>query len=110
MSKYKRIPVIRSQGVVLKEEKESSVGKKVGWLILLFTIMLAHVWLSVETNSTMANIRTLESQRDENIHENDKLRAEVVRLSSFGRIQQIAQKKLGLIFIPNDQIVEISKR
>ncbi len=90
-------------------QKSSSVLGWLIWVVAVFALMLIFVWLKVETNLTLAHIRILEVQLNENIHENEKLRAEVVRLTSFGRIRRIAQSELGLTFVPSEQIVEISR-
>ncbi|MFQ5649137.1 MAG: hypothetical protein ACE5IY_04265 [bacterium] len=107
MARHAHIPVIKNRGLVLEKKRKPLLPRKLGWLVVVFALMLLYVWLKVETNLHLAEIRSLETRLDENLQETEKLQAEVVRLSSFDRIQTIAQS-IGLTFLPNEQIVEIS--
>lgn len=71
--------------------------------------MMFYVWLKVQTNLLSAEIQHLKIKQNHLVVENEKLKAEVARLSSFGRIQEIAQQKLGLVFLPKEDIIEIEE-
>ena len=109
MAKTKKIPVIKNRGVVLKKKKKRSVWPQVGILILTFVIMLMFVWLKIQTNLKLAEIQRLETVLKQNLAENKKLITEKTRLSDLGRIHKIA-KELGLEFLENENIVQISKK
>ena len=108
MAKTKKIPVIKNR-VVLRKKKKRSAWPQVGILILTFAIMLLFVWLKIQTNLKLAEIQRLETVLKQNLAENKKLKAEKIRLSSFGRIHKIA-KELGLEFLESEDIVQISKK
>jgi cell division protein FtsL len=78
-------------------------------VLLGFFLMIFYVSLKVETNSLSAEIQQLRVAQNRLLVENEELRAEVATLSSFGRIQKIAQEKLGLVFLPNEDVVEIEE-
>lgn len=108
MAKAKRIPVIKNR-VVLKDKRKRSVWPQVGALILTFAMMLLFVWLKIQINLRLAEIQRLETVLEQCQAENEKLKAEKIRLSSFGRIHKIAQE-LGLEFVASEDIVSISKQ
>ena len=110
MANYVRIPVLKNRGVTVTRGKKSKKGfLQFAVILSLFILMLTFVWLKVETNLTLSEIQNLEEKLHENTIQNEKLRAEVVRLSNFSRIQKIAQMKLGLDFIRDENIIEIQK-
>ena len=109
MAKTKKIPVIKNRGIVLKKKKKRSVWPQVRILILTFAIMLLFAWLKIQTNLKLAEIQKLETVLAQNLAENEKIKTEKNRLSSFGRIHKIA-KELGLEFLASENIVQISKK
>lgn len=110
MAKTRKVPVLKNHGIVVKKSQKRASLRKFGLIVLVFTLMLVYVWLKVQTNLILAEIQVLDAELNQSLAENGKLQAEVVRLSSFGRIQKIAKKKLGLDFIPRENIIEISKK
>jgi cell division protein FtsL len=71
--------------------------------------MLFYVWLRVETGLVSAELRELKLKENRLTAENEELRADVARLSSFERIQRIAQEELGLVFLPRKDVIELAK-
>ena len=83
---------------------------RIFWLILAaFALMVGYVWMKVQINLQLAEIRRLEDLKRRYEIENNKLQAEKIRLSNFGSIKEYAEKELGLVFIPDEEIVKISK-
>ncbi len=80
------------------------------WILVAFALMVGYVWMKVQINLQLAEIRQLEDLKRRYEIENNKLEAERIRLSNFGRIQQYAEKELGLVFIPDEAIVKIPKK
>lgn len=108
MARSKKIPVIKNR-VVLKEKRKRSVWPQIGVVVLAFVMMLLFVWLKIQTNLRLAQIQKLETFLAQSLKENEKLRTEKLKLSSFGRIHKIAQE-LGLEFLGSADIVQISKK
>ena len=107
MSNYRKIPVIRNSKLVISEGRAPRRFKKLYWVFLVFAAMLFHISLRVETDIRLREIRLLETQLGELNTETEMLRAVVVRLSAFERIQRIAQHRLGLEFVSDEQIIQI---
>lgn len=108
MTKYAQIPLVKNRGLVLKPET-ALPAKKIRWLLLVLACLLLYVWLKVETDLQVTMISAKETELGEILSENERLRAQVVRLSSFERIQRIAQSRLGLEFVSDEQIIEVPK-
>lgn len=98
-----------ARSVRRKSNRLSSLAL-VGGVFLVFLLMILYVWLKVESDLLSAELRNLKIQESHLLVENENLKAEVARLSSFGRIQKIAQEILGLVFLPNEDIIEISEQ
>ncbi len=113
MSQYVKIPVLKGSGIVLKQKqqrrkKRTSFGI-VTIIIALFSFMLTFVWLKVSVNKKLRELRALQVKLQHTQAQNEKLRAEVERLASFGRIQKIAKTELGMVFLPREHIVEVTE-
>jgi len=94
----------------LKNKSKRSFGVGFfGIVVMGLLFMLFYVWLRLQTELVSAEIRDLKIQESHLIMKNEKLKAEVVRLSSFGRIQKIAKEKLHLVFLDPEVIIEITK-
>ncbi|MFQ5771217.1 MAG: hypothetical protein ACE5HX_11815 [bacterium] len=106
MTKYKRIPVVKSR-IVAHRAKRHPRRTLLGLIIFGLVIMLFYVWLKVQINLLLAENRMLEVEHRHYMVENEKLRGEVTRLSSFARIHKIAQEDLDMIFIAQEDIHEI---
>lgn len=108
MGKTRKIPVVKNRVNIDKRKPKSGFVQAVVICVVLVG-MLLFVWLKVQTNLLLAQIQVLETELNRGAMEQEKLQAEVVRLSSFGRIQKIAQDELGLDFLSHEQIIEIAK-
>lgn len=106
MGRNKRIPVVKNR-IDAKRKKKSSKAAQLWIIVLVLVFMLLHVWLKVQTNLQRTQIQELEKRLAREKVETEKLQAEVEQLSNFGRIYRIAQEELGLVFIPNEDIIEI---
>jgi len=86
--------------------------KKTGWRqtaihriflvmsIFLVTVMsIFYIWLKVRVGLLAGEIEQLRQQQMQLIQENYHLKGQVVHLSSYDRITQIAQNQLGMVFI-----------
>lgn len=107
MSNYKKIPVIKNRVVIQEQRKRSFV--RITAVGVILAIMLIYVWLKIQTNSYLGKIQLLNKELSRKTVENEKLQGAVGRLSNFGRINKIAQEELGLTFLDNEDIIEISK-
>jgi cell division protein FtsL len=63
---------------------------------LLLVLVLSFVWGRVHVHQLATQIGKLEQQRQQFIDRNEKLRVQLERLSSYGRISQIASSRAGL--------------
>lgn len=63
-------------------------------LIVMFALVL--VWGRVQIDQLAVRIAELEQQRQQLLDRNEKLRIQIERLSSYGRISQIAAAHAGL--------------
>lgn len=106
MGRNKRIPLVKNR-IDAKHARKSSKSMQTWTIILILAFMLLHVWLRVQTNIKKAEIRQLENELKHAQNETEKLQAEVERLSNFSRINKIAREELGLVFIPNEDVIEI---
>jgi len=106
VGRNKRIPVVKNR-IDAKRKKKSSKAAQLWIIVLVLVFMLLHVWLKVQTNLQRTQIQELEKRLAREKVETEKLQAEVEQLSNFGRIYRIAQEELGLVFIPNEDIIEI---
>ena len=74
-------------------------------LVVLF--VLSFVWSRVHVDQLAARVGGLQQQRQQLLDRNEKLRIQLERLSSYGRISQIAGARAGLKQIrPQHLIVE----
>ena len=109
VSSRKKIPVLKNKLPVLpKSKKDSSV--RTGYIFLIFVIMLFFVWLRVQTNETLTDIKSLEDRLRKIKNENSHLETQVNILSDYIRIAEIAQDKLGMVIVPNDKIIKITEK
>ncbi len=103
----------RRAGSMVKSKKrsgatnsvKSKAGKKprpIGGLLLLLPyavivlLVLSFVWGRVHVHQLATQIGGLEQQRQQYIDRNEKLLIQIERLSSYGRISQIAVSRAGL--------------
>lgn len=108
MRKTRKIPVVKNRVNINNRNRKSGFVQAVV-ICAVFIGMLLFVWLKVQSNLLLAEIQVLETDLNRGEIEKEQLQAEVVRLSSFGRIQKIAQEELGLDFLSHEQIIEIAK-
>lgn len=74
---------------------------------LIALLTLSFVWGRVYINQLAVEIAELQQQRQQILDRNEKLRIQIERLSSYGRISHIASTRSGLIPIrPQLLIVE----
>jgi len=89
-------PKSRRGATVTRKASKSGAPRPAGGLLLLlpFTIIvllvLSFVWGRVHVLQLAAGIGELQQQRQELLDRNEKLRVQIERLSSYGRISQIA--------------------
>ncbi|NIR49471.1 cell division protein FtsL [candidate division KSB1 bacterium] len=102
----KKIPVVKSR-VEIKESRSHSRLVIFTLIVVSLLLMLFYIWLKFEMNLLLGDIQRLERENKRILDENDQLQAEVVRLSSYGRIRKIATGQLELVFIPHDDIIEV---
>lgn len=94
----------RNGGVAALSMKSTTVGapRPTGGLRLLFPyalivlLVLSFVWGRVHVHQLATQIGELEQQRQQFIDRNEKLQIQLERLSSYGRISQIAGASAGL--------------
>ncbi len=112
MGKNLRIPLARNANIVLGSTRHSQPERLsaglMGFVMALFLVMLSFVWLNVAVNNCLRTIGAIEQSLQHSKALNEKLRAEATRLSSFGRIQRIAHEELGLDFLPQQDIIEVT--
>ena len=109
MGKTRRIPVVRNRIVVQPQKKRSGL-RRLLLLGLLSALMIFYVWLNVETAECLHEIEQLQENLQVSQQENERLRAEVAKLSSFARINEIARTKLGLVFVENEKVIEVPQK
>lgn len=63
------------------------------------------IWERVTVNKLAVEIATLETQRNQLLDQNGKLRIQVEQLAGFGRISHLASQRLGLAVVPQQIIV-----
>lgn len=102
-----QIPVVRNR-IVLREPRPRTRLYLFTATAVLLIVMLFYIWLQVQINVRLREISRLEQQNRVVQEEIQKLEAEVVELSSYGRIHQIAEK-LGLEPVPNEKIVRLGE-
>lgn len=108
-SSRKKIPVLKNKLPVLpKSKKDSSV--RTGYIFLIFVILLFFVWLRVQTNETLTEIKSLEDKLRKINNLNSHLETEENTLADYIRIADIAQNKLGMVVVPNDKIIKITEK
>jgi cell division protein FtsL len=74
------------------------------FIIIVTILMVFYVWEKVEMGILLHEIDELKKQEAQLKEENDKLRAKVTQLSSYGRITSLAQDKLGMVFPPQEMV------
>jgi cell division protein FtsL len=91
--------------------KRSRAKNRLFWWILgAFLLMVGYIWMKVQINLQLAEVQHLEELKRRYEIENNKLEAERVRLANIGRIQKIAEEELGLVFVKDENVIEISKK
>ncbi len=108
MARYKKIPVVKSRVVITKKKGHPKLTL---FAIILSgcAIMIFYIWLKVQINLQLTEIQQLELRYRQQMLENEKSHAEVIRLSSYARIHEIAQENLGLVFLAQEDIHEVPK-
>lgn len=109
MNRSHNSPFFRRRGSAAPR-KSHKKNRIFWWILAAFALMVGYVWMKVQINQQLAEIRRLEDLKRRYEIENNKLEAEKIRLSNFGRIQKIAEEELGLVFVPDEEIVKISKK
>lgn len=64
---------------------------------LVAVLALLFLWGRVRINQLATDIAELEQQRQQVLDQNDKLRIQIERLSSYSRISRIARTRSGLV-------------
>jgi hypothetical protein len=78
--------------------------KRVFWTIFVISgLMLVYVWMKIDINDRLIEIRQLEEELNGYHREIEKLRADSLRLGNVGRIQKLAQER-GLGVIPYEEV------
>lgn len=106
MKKRKKIVIPRDANQ--KKKKDPFNAKMVRWVLFIFVVLFLYIWLKVDTDITLGKLQNLNYQESQLYNENQKLKAEVIRLSSYGRIKKIAKEKLGLDHLSQENKVYIS--
>jgi len=70
--------------------------------------MLSFVWLRIETNDAVAQLRLQKQKLSRIKTENQKLHSEVDRLASMAHIQPKAEQRFGLLVLPRGRVVHVS--
>jgi len=109
MSARKKIPVLKNRLPVLPKNKNHS-GLRAAYIILVFLVMLFFVWLRVQTNQILTEIKSLEDNLRKIQNMNSHLETEVKSLSDYNRIADIAQNELGMVRVPNEKIIKVTKK
>lgn len=68
-----------------------------GTLLLASGLIVLYVANSIAINNLMADITSLERERDLTRNENEKLRADLLKLMAVERVSNLAQGKLGMM-------------
>ena len=98
MRHTKRIPVIKSRVVVTKPRKRSKLFL-ITTFVTALALLLFQVWLRVHTNNVKTDIQEIKDEIQEIVQENNTLNAKVTELANYGRIHEIAEDQLGLVFV-----------
>jgi len=92
----------RSGATISVKGKPAGRPRPTGGLLLLLPyavivlLVLSFVWGRVHVHQLAAQIGGLEQRRQQYIDRNEKLLIQIERLSSYGRISQIAVSRAGL--------------
>ena len=108
MAQRIKIPVVKNR-LQLPQKQKSRQGARTRYIILVFVIMLLFVWLRVQTNVLLTDIKSLEDSLREHSNENSQLETKVKTLSDYNRIVEIARSRLGMEKISNDKIIRIKE-
>ena len=108
MSRQVRIPVVKNQVKIKKPARRQKPYRKFWLLALGFGTTLLFVHLKVQTNTALAEVQNLEQELNRYRTENEKYQSQVIELSNFARIRDIAKNKLKLDFLTHEKIIEIS--
>jgi len=108
MSRQVRIPVVKNQVKFKKPARKQKPYRKFWVLALASGTLLLFVHLKVQTNTALAEVQNLELELNHYQAENEKYQSQVIELSNFARIRDIAKNKLKLDFLTHEKIIEIS--
>jgi cell division protein FtsL len=109
MRARKKIPVIKNRLTSLPNARGHS-GKKTGYIITIFVLMLVFVWLRVQTSQLLSEVRTLEDELRKSQNENRHLETQEKKLSTYSRIMDLAQNRLNMVKVPNDRIIKVKEK
>lgn len=101
--------LFRKRGAAASKFSRSKI-RLFWWIVGAFLLMVGYVWMKVHINLQLAEISRLEELKRRYEIENSKLEAERIRLANIGRIQKIAEEELGLVFVSNEDVIEIPKK
>jgi cell division protein FtsL len=96
-----RQKIRRSGNLTIKNKKAGAPRPSGGFMLLLpfsviVLLVLSFVWGRVHVQQLAASIGRIEQERQQLIDRNEKLLIQLERLSSYGRISQIAASRSGL--------------
>ena len=80
------------------------------WILAGFVLLVGYVWMKVQINLQLAEVQRLEALKRRYVMEQHKLEAEKIGLDNIGRIQKLAKEELGMVFLPDEKIIKISKK
>ncbi|MFQ5640315.1 MAG: hypothetical protein ACE5IR_20230 [bacterium] len=106
MGATKRIPVIKPQVVISKKNRRSKLFLFTAFITGL-ALLLFHVWLRVQINTALTEIRQLQEENDKIAVEIDALNVKVIKLSDYGRIYKLAEEQLGLVFVHDENKFQV---
>ena len=101
MAAYKKIPLLKAK-VDINATKRNTNLTFLG-IVFLGLVVIVYIWMKVHFDVLLTQNQQLEIELRQLQKENEKLRADVVRLSSFSRIKNIAGE-LGMVPIPHEEL------
>lgn len=84
----------------------SSIGKYLLLVALACIGMVIYVWLQLTVSNLVQKLSQLANERRILTDENNRLQAEIMRLSNSDRIVQVASEKLGMV-VPTTRPIEL---
>jgi cell division protein FtsL len=109
MAHTRDIPVLKNR-VSVKRTKQNPALEKLALICLVFAALVMLVWLRVQTNLVLSDIRESREQLKNIQMKNSQLHAKVDELSHYSRIHRKAKNELKMDFLKREQIIEISKK